>query len=204
VLFDGTNTDAWERGLIDKFGRLITDLPKEFQTEGFISPRDKVFVGPGPTTKRKVQNFVLHLEFIEPFKPGARGQSRGNSGVYIQGRYEVQILDSFSFKLDDKHAVGDLCGEIYKQKVPDVSMNYPPLSWQTYDIDFQAAQFGPDGKKVKGAVITVKHNGVAVQDKYEITAKTGAGQPEGADARPIVLQNHGNPIFFRNIWMIEK
>lgn len=203
ILFDGTNTEAWERGLIDKFGRLITDLPKEFQNEGFISPRDKVFVGPGPTTKRNVGNFTLHVEFIEPFKPFARGQNRGNSGVYIQGRYEVQILDSFGFKLDDKHAVGDLSGEIYKQKVPDVSMNYPPLSWQTYDIDFQGAQFDGD-KKVKNAVITLKHNGVVVQDNYEITAKTGAGDKEGPTPAPIKLQNHGNPVFFRNIWLIEK
>ena len=203
ILFDGTNTEAWERGLMDKFGRLITDLPKEFQNEGFISGRDKVFVGPGPTTKRNVKNFTLHLEFIEPFKPSARGQSRGNSGVYIQGRYEVQILDSFGFKLDDKHAVGDLSGEIYKQQVPLVSMNYPPLSWQTYDIDFQSAQFDGD-KKTKNAVITVKHNGVVVHDNYEITAKTGAGKPEGAAPAPIILQNHGNPIFFRNIWLVEK
>ena len=83
-------------------------------------------------------------------------------------------------------------------------MNYPPLSWQTFDIDFQAAQFDAAGKKTKNAMITLKHNGVVVHDKYEITAKTGAGQPEGAAERPIVLQNHGNPVFFRNIWMIEK
>jgi hypothetical protein len=189
TLFDGTDTAAWERGTIDE--RKLINV-------------NAAGTGAGPITRRNVQNFFLHLEFVEPFKPGARGQARGNSGLYIQQRYEVQILDSFGFKLDDKHAVGDLCGEIYKQKVPDVSMNYPPLSWQTYDIDFQGAQFGPDGKKIKNAVITVKHNGVAVHDKYEIIAKTGAGQPEGAEPKPLLLQNHGNPVFFRNIWMVEK
>jgi hypothetical protein len=185
VLFDGTNTDEWNNGQMDE-RKLLKAL----------SPG-------GPTTKRNVQNFTLHVEFIVPFKPNARGQARGNCGVYIQGRYEVQILDSFGFKLDDKHAVGDICGEIYKQKVPDVSMNYPPLAWQSYDIDFQGAQFDGD-KKVKNAVITVKHNGVVTLDKYEITAKTGAGRPEGAAPAPILLQNHNNPVFFRNIWLIEK
>lgn len=188
VLFDGTNTDQWERGAVNEEKLMNANAPN---------------TGAGPITKRPVKNFMLHLEFMEPFKPFARGQARGNGGVYIQQRYEVQILDSFGFKLDDKKAVGDLSGEIYKQKVPDISMNYPPLSWQTYDIDFEAAQFDGD-KKIKNAVITVKHNGVVVHDKYEITAKTGAGQAEGATDKPILLQNHGNPIFFRNIWMIEK
>lgn len=137
VLFDGTSTSEWNNGEMDE-SKLLKAL----------SPG-------GPTTKRNVGNFALHIEFIEPFKPAARAQGRGNSGVYIQGRYEVQILDSFGFKLDDKHAVGDLSGEIYKQKVPDVSMNYPPLSWQTYDIDFEAAKFDGD-KKTKNAVITLK------------------------------------------------
>jgi hypothetical protein len=186
VLFDGSNTDEWNNGQMDE-RKLLKAL----------SPG-------GPSTKRNVGNFTLHIEFVLPFKPSAKGQGRGNSGVYIQGRYEVQILDSFGFKLDDKKPVGDLCGELYKQKVPDVSMNYPPLSWQTYDIDFQAAQFDAEGKKTKNAVITLKHNGVVVHDKYEIIAKTGAGKPEAANPAPILLQNHGNPVFFRNIWMVEK
>jgi hypothetical protein len=203
VLFDGTNTDEWERGVMDLQKRLIVDLPKEFQSEGFIDNRENVFVGPGPTTKRKFKNFTLHLEFIQPYKPQARGQSRGNSGVYIQHRYELQILDSFGFNLNNKKAAGDLAGEIYAQKVPDVSMSYPPLSWQTYDIDFEAAQFDAEGKRTKKAVITLKHNGVTVHDKHEITNNTGAGKPESAKPGPIVLQNHGNPVFFRNIWIVE-
>jgi hypothetical protein len=185
VLFDGTGTGEWNSGEMDERNLLKA-----------LSPG-------GPSTKRDVRNFTLHLEFIVPFQPKAKGQARGNGGVYIQRRYEVQILDSFGFKLDDKKPVGDLSGEIYKQKVPDVSMNFPPLSWQTYDIDFQAAQF-EDDKKIKNAVITVRHNGVVIHDNYEITAKTGAGQPESAEARPILLQNHSNPIFFRNIWMLER
>ncbi len=185
VFFDGTNTNEWNNGEMDERKLFKASRPVAHQPSATWS------------------NFTLHLEFIEPFRPAAKAQGRGNSGVYIQGRYEVQILDSFGFKLDDKQAVGDLSGEIYKQKVPDVSMNYPPLSWQTYDIDFQGAQFDGD-KKIKNAVITLKHNGVVVHDKYEITAKTGAGKAEGATPAPILLQNHGNPIFFRNIWLIEK
>lgn len=185
VLFDGSGTGEWQNGEMDE-RKLLKAL----------SPG-------GPSTKRSVGNFALHLEFVLPFKATARGQARGNSGVYIQGRYEVQILDSFGFKLTDKKAVGDLCGELYKQKVPDVSMNFPPLAWQTYDIDFQAAQFEGE-KKIKNAVITLRHNGVTVFDKYEITAKTGAGKPEAASPAPILLQNHSNPVFFRNIWLTEK
>jgi hypothetical protein len=184
VLFDGTNTDEWQSGKMDE-RNLLTALS-------------------GPVTRRKFKDFTLHLEFLQPFRPAARGQGRGNSGVYIQQRYEVQVLDSFGFKLTDKKPAGDLSAEIYKQKVPDISMNYPPLSWQTYDIDFQAAQFDTEGKKTKNAVVSVRHNGVTVHDKYEVMAKTGAGKAEGAEPGPIALQNHANPVFFRNIWIVEK
>ncbi|MDQ3812583.1 MAG: DUF1080 domain-containing protein [Armatimonadota bacterium] len=182
VLFDGTNTDAWQNGRIDERKLLMV----------------------GAITKKSFRDFALHVEFRLPFKPSARGQGRGNSGVYLQERYEVQILDSFGFKLDDKKPVGDICGEIYKQKVGTVNMCFPPLAWQTYDIDFQAAKFDEAGKKTQNAIITVKHNGVVIHDKYEITGKTGAGKPEGPEARAILLQNHANPVFFRNIWIVEK
>jgi hypothetical protein len=176
VLFDGKNTDAWETGHMD----------------------ERHLLAAGTKTKQKFQNFTLHVEFIEPFKPLGRDQDRGNSGIYIQERYEVQVLDSFGQK-----PVFNGTGALYRQTPPDLNMCLPPLQWQTYDIDFTAPTF-ENGKKTKNAVITVKLNGVAVHDKREITAKTGAGKPEGAEPGPILLQGHGNPVYYQNIWIVEK
>ena len=175
VLFDGTNVDAWQNGKMD--ARHLLEA--------------------GTRTKRKYQDFVLHVEYLLPFKPEARDQERGNSGIYMQDRYEVQILDTFGHPPEFNGA-----GSLYRQHSPIVNMCYPPLRWQTYDIDFHAAKFDSTGKKVHNAVVTVKHNGVVVQDHYEITNKTGAGAKEGPEPGPIQLQGHHNPVFFRNIWVI--
>jgi hypothetical protein len=155
-------------------------------------------LGSGATTKDKFQNYTLHAEFLLPFKPAGRGQDRANSGVYMQNRYEVQVLDSFGLKGENNE-----CAGIYSKTAPSVNMCYPPLEWQTYDIDFEAAKFD-GGKKVKNAVITVKHNGVMVHDKVEIAGPTGGGKPETPEAGEIQLQGHGNPVFYRNVWIIEK
>ena len=144
-------------------------------------------------------DFTLHLEFRTPYMPRARGQGRGNSGVYIQERYEVQVLDSFGLDGTDNE-----CGSLYRQRAPVMNMSFPPLSWQTYDVDFSAARFDATGKKTRNARITVRQNGVIVQNDVEITSKTGAGAAEGPDPRPIKLQDHGNPVHFRNIWIVEK
>ena len=151
----------------------------------------------GATTKMPVSDFRLHLEFKTPYQPGDRGQGRGNSGVYIQRRYEVQILDSFG--LDGAF---NECGSLYRQTPPDLNMALPPLVWQTYDIWFTAAKFDADGKKTHNARITVWHNGVAVHDNREIPSKTGAGQAETDKPLPIHFQNHGNPVQFRNLWIV--
>ncbi|MBC8326998.1 MAG: DUF1080 domain-containing protein [Verrucomicrobia subdivision 3 bacterium] len=153
----------------------------------------------GVMTKDAYQDFTLHLEFRLPFMPAARGQARANSGVYLQRRYETQILDSFG--LEQKH---NDCGGIYRQRAANLNMCFPPLTWQTYDIDFTAARFDDDGKKTKGAMITVKLNGVIIHDAYELKNKTGAGQKEGPAPLPILLQNHGNPVRFRNYWILKK
>ena len=177
VLFDGTNADAWQNGKLDD-RRLLID---------------------GARTSKKYQDFTMHVEFLLPFKPLARGQERGNSGVYIQDRYEVQILDTFG------HAPEfDGCASMYRQHAPSINMCYPPLQWQTYDIDFAAPRFDASGKKIKNATITLRHNGVIVHDHQEIPNKTGAGKREGPEPAPIYLQDHHNPVFFRNVWIVEK
>jgi len=157
------------------------------------------FLVAGADTNQSYGDFTMHLEFRTPYMPQARGQGRGNSGVYIQGRYEVQVLDSFGLEGADNE-----CGGLYKQRAPLLNMAFPPLAWQTYDIDFTAARFDAAGRKTKNARITVRLNGIVVQNDVEITAKTGAGAPEGPDPRPIRLQDHGNPVHFRNIWIVER
>ncbi|HZL90614.1 MAG TPA: DUF1080 domain-containing protein [Pirellulaceae bacterium] len=153
----------------------------------------------GATTKMPVKAFRMHLEFRTPYMPHARGQGRGNSGVYIQQRYEVQILDSFGLQgLDNE------CGGMYKQAAPAVNMCLPPLAWQTYDIWFTPPQFAADGQtKLAHALITVLQNGVPIHWYRPITAKTGGGKVEGPEPFPINLQDHGNPVTFRNIWLVE-
>ncbi|MDB5323831.1 MAG: hypothetical protein JWN40_5462 [Phycisphaerales bacterium] len=156
----------------------------------------------GCSSKDKFKDFTLHAEFFLPYRPAARGQERGNSGVYLQDRYECQVLDSFGLKGEDNE-----CGGFYKQFAPSVNMCLPPLEWQSYDIDFTAAKFDESGKKTAKATATVRHNGVVVQDHIELDHPTPGGGLSGkdtADPGPIQLQGHGNPVFYRNIWIVEK
>jgi hypothetical protein len=153
----------------------------------------------GGLTKMPVGDLRLHLEFRIPYMPYATGQGRGNSGVYIQQRYEVQVLDSFGLE----PAFND-CGALYRQQAPDLNMSLPPLTWQTYDIWFTAARWDGQGQKLANARITVLHNGVAIHSDREISGKTGAGKPEGPEKLPILLQNHGNPVHFRNVWIVPE
>jgi hypothetical protein len=178
VLFDGKSADAFAGGRTTEDGLLL----------------------PGATSKQKFGDCTLHLEFRTPFMPAALGQARGNSGCYLQGRYEVQILDSFGLDPKDND-----CGAIYSVKAPDTNMCYPPLSWQTYDIDYTAARYDAAGKKVQDAVITVRQNGEVVQNKTKIPHATRAApMKEGPEPGPLYLQDHGNPVRFQNIWIVEK
>lgn len=176
VLFDGENTDNLVDAKVTENGLLM---------EGVL-------------TKELVRDFRLHLEFKTPFMPHSLGQARGNSGVYIQRRYEVQVLDSFG--LEGLH---NECGGLYRQKPPVLNMAFPPLVWQTYDIQFRAARFNESGEKTENAQITVYHNGIAVHEGYKLTGKTGAGQPEAPTRQPILLQNHSDPVRYRNIWLVH-
>ncbi len=152
----------------------------------------------GATTRMPVHDFTLHVEFRTPYMPQARGQGRGNSGVYIQRRYEVQVLDSFGLA-----GTSNECGGLYRQQAPGLNMCLPPLSWQTYDIQFRAARWDATGRqKVANAELTVFHNGVAVHYHHLIPNKTGAGQIESPQDLPIYFQDHGNPVTFRNVWIV--
>ena len=179
VLFDGTAKSAenWIRGEI-----VLGDLLRH-----------------DVESKEKFQDHTLHLEFRTPFMPYARGQGRGNSGMYVQARYECQILDSFG--LDGKN---NECGGIYSISEPIVNMALPPLVWQTYDVDFTAARYDAGGKKVKNARVTIKHNGVVIHDDLELTHGTPGKHKEGPDPDIVYLQGHGNPVVFRNVWAVKK
>lgn len=177
ILFDGTDARHF------KDGRMTYD--------GLL----KV----GTQLKYTYEDYTMHIEFQLPYMPYARGQGRGNSGVYLQSRYEVQILDSFGLDgLDNE------CGGLYKFKAPDLNMCLPPLAWQTYDIDFRSPRFDEQGNKLNSATITVRHNGVIIHNNVEIDGKTGGGADETPELLPIKLQDHGNPVRFRNIWIVDR
>jgi len=141
----------------------------------------------------------LHVEFRIPFEPRRRGQGRGNSGVYIQSRFEIQVLDSFG----GAPAING-CGSLYRVAAPRVNASLPPLRWQTYDITFRRPRTGADGKLTRPGRITVLHNGVKIHDGRTFTAPTGSARGKGlADRGPLRLQDHGHPVQYRNLWLVE-
>lgn len=184
VLFDGKDLSGW----VSRDGS-----PAQWPVEN-----GHFTVGPGKGdihTKDKFNDYQLHVEFNVPLMPEAKGQARGNSGVYQAGNYELQVLDSYGLKLQNND-----CGAIYLQIIPAFNVCKPPLQWQTYDITFHKAVKEGD-KVVKKARITVLHNGVKTIDDAEISVTPGGtGIPEGADG-PILLQDHGNLVQYRNIWL---
>ena len=155
----------------------------------------------GANSKERFQDCHVHIEFRLPYAPQRRGQARGNSGIYLQGRYEVQMLDSFG--LEGKH---NECGGIYEIRDPDVNMCFPPLQWQTYDIQFTQAQFDDRGNKIANAKLTVRHNGVLIHENVEVPRTTRAAPvgKEGPTPGFLHLQDHGNPVRYRNIWVVVK
>jgi hypothetical protein len=199
VLFDGKNLDNWAKtdGKAAAPWKLVDGAMQS--GGGNIITKDK-FDG----------NFKLHVEFRVPYMPSAKGQGRGNSGVYVQGRYEVQVLDSYGLESKD-----DDCGAIYKVSKPKVNACKAPTVWQSYDIEFTAPKC-EDGKITEPARMTVYHNGVKIQDDVRLVHKNKEGQEEpvtnttaglGGDpckAGPIMLQDHGNPVQFRNVWLLPE
>jgi hypothetical protein len=157
-------------------------------------------------TKQQFGSCQLHVEFATPAVVSGSGQGRGNSGVFLQGMYEVQVLDSY----ENKTYADGQCGSLYGRAVPLVNASCPPGQWQTFDIIYRRPTFGPDGKVARKAVFTVFHNGVLIHDHVELTGGTnwtGAHSVTDyvahGDAGPIMLQDHSNPVRFRNIWIRE-
>jgi hypothetical protein len=189
VLFDGKNLDGWVRRNDKKpaHWKILDGGVLQVERGGDIMTRE-TFGG----------SFKLYLEFRVPYMPKAKGQARGNSGVYVQGRYEVQVLDSYGLQSKDND-----CGGIYGVAAPLVNACKAPTVWQSYYIRFDSPKC-ENGKKVEPARITVLHNGVKIHDDVKITKdNTTAGL--GGDPctpGPILLQDHGNPVQFRNIWLL--
>lgn len=178
VLFDGSSADLWKNGKVE--GGLLTQ---------------------GTTSVPTFGSHRVHIEFRLPYQPFDRGQGRGNSGIYVQGRYEIQMLDSFGLVGKQNE-----CGGLYSVKEPSLNMCYPPLTWQTYDIDYTAAKFDDSGKLANNPRVTVRHNGILIHDDVELPGErstTAAPSKPGPAAGPVYLQNHGCPVRYRNIWVVE-
>jgi hypothetical protein len=185
VLFYGENTDGWTT----RDGKPCTW--KVLEDESMQAGGGDII------SKEKFEDVQLHVEFWLPkYPPNVTGQARGNSGVYLQSRYEIQVLDSFQ-QPPEKHG----CGAIYGKKKPKENACTPPETWQSYDIKYKAARFDETGKKIKNARVSVIHNGVTIHDDVEIDGPTRAGKDEETPGpAPVMLQDHGNPVRFRNIY----
>lgn len=193
VLFDGSNLDAWEH--------------PDGSAPSWTVRKDAYFEvqpGSGPIrTKEGFGDVQLHIEWMVPQSVEGEGQDRGNSGVYLMGTYEVQVLDSHE---NTTYADGQAAA-VYGQYPPLVNAMRPQGEWQTYDIVFRRPHFDEDGDVVTPASVTVYHNGVLVQDHVELTGPTSWKERppyEAHDSRlPLRLQDHGNPVRFRNVWLRE-
>ncbi|MGH7754209.1 MAG: 3-keto-disaccharide hydrolase [Gemmatimonadales bacterium] len=190
VLFDGRNLDHWQHGESQPARWAVRDGYVEVvQSTGSL------------VTRQAFGDVQLHIEWAAPVGSTGSGQGRGNSGVFLMTRYEVQVLDSYR---NDTYADGQAAA-LYGQTPPLVNACRPPGKWQTYDIVFRRPRFGPDGTVVRPARITVLHNGLLVHDAVEFTGRTtharAAQYEPHAGRMPISLQDHGDPVRYRNIWV---
>jgi hypothetical protein len=186
VLFDGSDLSQWVGG-----------------ENWLVQDGVAISQGGGITSKQAFGDCQLHLEWAAPEKIEGEGQGRGNSGVYLQSRYEVQILDSY----ENKTYFDGQAGAIYKQRPPLVNACRRPGEWQSFDIVFHAPRFDAEGKLLEPARLTVLHNGVLIQDHFELQGATAWDQAPAytphEEKLPLHIQYHGNPVRFRNIWIRE-
>lgn len=191
VLFDGNSLAHWESAKGGPAGWTLA--------EGAMT----VKAGAGDIrTRKSFQNFQLHIEWRTPAEVKGESQGRGNSGIFLQDRYELQVLDSYN----NRTYSNGQAGSIYKQSIPLVNASLPPGEWQTYDVIYTAPRFDSKGKVTSKGRVTVLHNGVLVQNNTEIQGTTEyIGKPKNIahGAAPLRLQDHGNPVSYRNIWIRE-
>ncbi|MFN2572294.1 MAG: DUF1080 domain-containing protein [Gemmatimonadales bacterium] len=192
VLFDGTNLNQWR----SEDGGAAKWIVKDGYVE--VAPGTGLLV-----SARPFGDVQLHIEWRTPTPPKGDGQERGNSGIFLMGKYEVQVLDSYQ---NDTYPDGQ-AGAIYGQNPPLVNATRPPGAWQAYDIVFRRPRFNADSSVQKPARMTVFLNGVIVQDGFELSGPTAHKQrppyTAHADKLPLRLQDHGNAVRYRNIWVRE-
>lgn len=189
ILFDGTNTSEWMQRGRDTIAWTLVD-------GALVVGRSDI------RTKREFTDFQLHIEWSAPTEVNGESQGRGNSGVYLQGLYELQVLDSY----DNETYVNGQAGSIYKQTAPLVNAMQKPGKWNVYDVIYTAPRFKENGTLDYPARVTVLHNGVVVQNNTTITGATvytGIPKYTAHGPGPILLQNHSNPVRYRNIWIRE-
>ena len=190
VLFDGKDLSGW----VDKDGK-----PARWKVEkGYMEVvPDTGYI----FTRAAFGDCQLHVEYAEPVPAVGEGQDRGNSGVFLMGLYEIQVLDSYQNKT---YADGQAAA-VYGQYPPLVNASRPPGEWQTYDIVFHGPRFNKDGKLSRPARVTVLHNGILVQDDVTLTGPTAHGERPPYKAHPaklpLGLQDHGDPVRYRYIWI---
>ncbi len=193
VLFDGKDLSQWQ-------GEKGKEPQWTIEKGGIMTVKKGTG---GIQTKQNFGNCQLHIEWRTPSKIEGESQGRGNSGIFLMGLYELQVLDSYG----NKTYSNGQAGSIYKQHIPLVNASLKPGEWQAYDVIFTAPKFKEDGSLLSPAKFTVLHNGVLIQNNVEVKGETVyIGQPEyksHIEKGPIALQDHGNPVSFRNIWIRE-
>lgn len=200
VLFNGKDLDQWcKADLKVEDGKAE---PKKAEWKLVEGNAVQVQGGNIMTREMFAGSFKLHVEFRTPYMPKASGQGRGNSGVYLQGRFEVQVLDSYGIP-KEKYQIND-CGSIYSIAIAAQNACKAPTVWQSYDVDFTAPTY-ENGKKVKAGRVTVLQNGIKIHDNVEITKDNTTSGLGGDPSKPgpVMLQDHGNPVQFRNIWIVK-
>lgn len=200
ILFNGKDLSQWQHQNTKENPKPVWRITEDGAME--IQPRTRENRKGGDLiTKETFSDCHLHLEFRLPYLPSERGQSRGNSGLFFQGTYEIQILDSFGLS-----GAWDECGALYRVAPPKVNAAAAPGQWQTYDIEFTAARFDDTGSLISPPVITVRHNGILIHNQTEITEITAFQHSDRQSEHrqwpgPIRLQDHGSAVQFRNIWV---